>query len=223
MRFVDENLRPATDDEFRWADVVLLSGMHVQAPRSRHRRARPGHGKITVLGGPSVSASPEMYPDIDYLHVGEIGDATDTLLARARRRRRAAGRRRRCSRPTSASRWRTSRSPLRPARLTDYLIGSVQFSSGCPFRCEFCDIPALYGRRPRLKTPRADHRRARRDARQPGNPGTVYFVDDNFIGNRKAAADMLPHLVGGRSSTAIRSRSPARRRSTSPSRPTSWS
>ena len=82
VRFIDENMgRPAGDD-FAWADVVMVSGMHVQAPQIRdiHRRAAAA-GKVMVLGGPSVSAAPEMYPDIDYLHIGEIGDATDALIA----------------------------------------------------------------------------------------------------------------------------------------------
>ena len=80
-------------------------------------------------------------------------------------------------------------------RLGRYLIGSLQFSSGCPYRCEFCDIPALYGRQPRLKTP--EQITAELDAMmaQASHPPVVYFVDDNFIGNRKAAREMLPHLI----------------------------
>ena len=80
-------------------------------------------------------------------------------------------------------------------RLNRYLIGSLQFSSGCPYRCEFCDIPALYGRQPRLKTP--EQITAELDAMlaQSFRPPVVYFVDDNFIGNRKAAREMLPHLI----------------------------
>ena len=83
VRFIDENIAPATDADFAWADVVLVTGMHIQAEQIRdvQRRAHVA-GKVTVLGGPSVSAAPEMYPDIDYLHIGEIGDATDDLIAR---------------------------------------------------------------------------------------------------------------------------------------------
>ena len=82
LRFVDENIRKARPADFRWADVVMASGMHVQAPHIREiaRRARAA-GKVTVLGGPSVSASPDMYPEFDYLHIGELGDATDRLIA----------------------------------------------------------------------------------------------------------------------------------------------
>ena len=188
--------RAATDADFTWADVVMVSGMHVQAPQIRdiNRRAKAA-GKTVVLGGPSVSGAPEMYPDIDYLHIGELGNATDALIARLDRD---------ATPPQSQIRFETvERLPLCdfpiPAYglipLGQYLIGSIQFSSGCPYRCEFCDIPALYGRQPRLKT--AEQILAELDAMmaQPAMPQTIYFVDDNFIGNRKAARELLPHLV----------------------------
>src|SRR5207302_6365384 len=83
VRFIDENIAPATTADLEWADVVLLSGMHIQAPQIRdlHARAKAA-GKVVVLGGPSASASPDMYPEIDYLHLGELGDATDQMIAR---------------------------------------------------------------------------------------------------------------------------------------------
>jgi radical SAM superfamily enzyme YgiQ (UPF0313 family) len=80
-------------------------------------------------------------------------------------------------------------------QLDRYLIGSLQFSSGCPYRCEFCDIPALYGRQPRLKTPQQIIAELDAMLAQRGHPSVVYFVDDNFIGNRKAAREILPHLI----------------------------
>ena len=87
VRFVDENIAPAQAGDFAWADVVMVSGMHIQAPQIRDiaRRAKAA-GKITVLGGPSVSGAPEMYPEFDHLHIGEIGDFTDALDRGARRR-----------------------------------------------------------------------------------------------------------------------------------------
>ena len=80
------------------------------------------------------------------------------------------------------------------AELKKYLLGTIQYSSGCPYQCEFCDIPALYGRNPRIKTPQQIIAELDR-LRECGMTDTVYFVDDNFIGNRKAALDLLPHLV----------------------------
>ena len=196
VRFIDENIRKATAAELEWADVILVSGMHVQRQQINDIAERAhAAGKVVMLGGPSASASPEMYPDIDYLHIGEMGDATDRLIA--------------CldesvARPSAQIRFETKdRLPLRdfpiPAYdlipLKKYLMLTLQFSSGCPYLCEFCDIPNLYGRQPRLKT--AAQITAELDAmrQQKGHPPVVYFVDDNFVGNRKAAKDMLPHLV----------------------------
>ena len=80
------------------------------------------------------------------------------------------------------------------AETRKYLLGSIQYSSGCPYQCEFCDIPGLYGRNPRLKSPQQIIAELDK-LRECGMTDTVYFVDDNFIGNRKAALDLLPHLV----------------------------
>jgi hopanoid C-2 methylase len=196
VRFVDENIRPASADDFAWADVVLVSGMHIQAPQIRaiHARAKAA-GKVVVLGGPSASAAPEMYPEIDYLHIGELGDATDRLIACLDQS---------VVPPPAQLRFETKeRLPLCdfpiPAYhlipLDRYLMLTLQFSSGCPYRCEFCDIPGLYGRQPRLKTPQQITAELDAMRRQKGAPTAAYFVDDNFIGNRKATREMLPHLV----------------------------
>lgn len=195
-RFIDENIKRAGPDDFAWADAVFVSGMHIQAPQIRDIYARAhAAGKVTALGGPSVSGSPEQYPEFDYLHIGEIGDATDELVSILDRD---------VSIPASQVRLETKeRLPLsdfpapayEAAPLKRYLIGSLQFSSGCPYRCEFCDIPQLYGRQPRLKTPEQMLGELDAIISQPGHPAVVYFVDDNFIGNRKATKDMLPHLV----------------------------
>ncbi len=195
VRFVDENIAPATDADFRWADAVFISGMHVQRKQidDINRRAHRFE-KTTVLGGPSVSACPEWYPRVDLLHVGELGDATQAIIARLEKSH---------QRPNSQEVYETGdRLPLAefPAprydliNLRDYFLGSVQFSSGCPYQCEFCDIPALYGRNPRLKRP--EQVTAELDAMLArGNPGAVYFVDDNFIGNRNAAMKLLEELI----------------------------
>jgi radical SAM superfamily enzyme YgiQ (UPF0313 family) len=196
MRFVDENIAPASAADFAWADAVFVSGMHVQEReiRSIHARAKAA-GKLTVLGGSSVSSAPEKYPQFDFLHVGEIGDATDAIIERLDAD---------LTRPAAQVRFETKqRLPLSdfplPAYeavpLRRYLLGSLQFSSGCPYRCEFCDIPALYGRQPRLKSPEQLLAELDRFIAQRNGPPMIYFVDDNFIGNRKATREMLPHLV----------------------------
>ncbi len=195
VRFIDENIARATPADFAWADVVVVSGMHVQAEQIHDITARAhAAGKPVMLGGPSASASPEMYPDIDYLHVGEMGDATDAIIALVDKS---------AARPPAPMRFTTQeRLPLTqfpiPAYelipLRHYLMLTIQFSSGCPYLCEFCDIPGLYGRQPRMKTPQQITAELDAMRKQP-HPPVVYFVDDNFVGNRKAAKDMLPVLV----------------------------
>jgi len=195
VRLVDENIRRASDADYAWADTVFVSGMHIQRDEivAIARRAR-GLGKVSVLGGPSVSSCPEHYPDFDYLHIGELGDATDALITALDTGLRPP--------PQQIIFTTKERLPLadfpQPAyemiEGRRYFLGNVQFSSGCPYQCEFCDIPALYGRQPRYKTPQQIT--AELDAMlEAGICGSVYFVDDNFIGNKRAARELLPHLV----------------------------
>jgi len=195
VRLVDENMHPASDADFAWADAVFVSGMHVQreaigdiATRARAR------GKVTALGGPSVSACPEHYSDFDYLHIGELGDATDALIAALDADVTPPARQRVF---TASDRLPLSEFPIPAYGLLAgrrYFLGNIQFSSGCPYQCEFCDIPGLYGRQPRYKRP--EQIIAELDAMlAAGIVGSVYFVDDNFIGNKKAARELLPHLV----------------------------
>jgi radical SAM superfamily enzyme YgiQ (UPF0313 family) len=195
VRFVDENIRKTPSADFEWADAVFVSGMHIQRQKICGIAERAhDFGKVAVLGGPSVSGMPELYPEFDYLHIGELGDATDQLIAALDADP---------SRPKQQIRLTTNeRLPLSdfpvPAYehldIEKYFLANIQFSSGCPYRCEFCDIPSLYGRVPRLKTP--GQIVAELDAmRKQGVINAVYFVDDNFIGNRKAAKELLPHLI----------------------------
>lgn len=195
VRFIDENIQAARKKDYQWADVVITSGMHIQREQINHiNELAHKYGKITVVGGPSVSGCPEYYPDFDLLHIGELGDAMDNLIEHLDST---------ITRPTQQIRFETcDRLPLDefpiPAyhllNLNQYFIANVQFSSGCPYRCEFCDIPELYGRNPRLKTPQQVL--AELDAMlASGNPGAVYFVDDNFVGNRRAVTELLPHLI----------------------------
>ena len=195
VRFIDENIRAATKEDFEWADAVFVSGMHIQRKQMNdiclraHAQDRP-----VAIGGPSVSACPEYYPAFDYLHIGELGDATDALFARL-----ASD----VSRPAKQVVLKTAdRLPMTEfpvpayelAELDKYFLANIQYSSGCPYQCEFCDIPGLYGRNPRIKTPQQIIAELDK-LREGGHTNCVYFVDDNFIGNRKAAMDLLPHLI----------------------------
>ncbi|HEY1736141.1 MAG TPA: DUF4070 domain-containing protein [Methylovirgula sp.] len=195
VRFIDENMEPASDRDFEWADAVFVSGMHIQRRQILDicRRAHR-HNKVVALGGPSVSACPDYYPTPDYLHLGELGDATEKLVEILEKD---------VARPASQIVLKTAvRRDLTDfpipayelAKIDRYLLGTIQFSSGCPYRCEFCDIPGLYGRVARIKTP--EQIIAELDKLLAcGVVGQVYFVDDNFIANRPAVAKLLPHLV----------------------------
>ncbi len=195
VRFVDENIRPASKEDFEWAEAVFVSGMHIQRHQMNDICRRAHDFNLPVaLGGPSVSACPDYYPAFDYLHVGEFGDATDELIRRLSQD---------TARPpsqvvlTTNDRVPMTEFPIPAYELVEmkkYLLGSIQYSSGCPYQCEFCDIPGLYGRNPRIKTPQQIIAELDR-LRECGMTDTVYFVDDNFIGNRKATMDLLPHLV----------------------------
>jgi radical SAM superfamily enzyme YgiQ (UPF0313 family) len=195
IRFVDENIRPATREDFEWAEVVFVSGMHIQRQQMNDicRRAHAFDLPVAI-GGPSVSACPDYYPSFDYLHVGELGDATDELIARLSRD---------TARPDhqivfeTKERLAMTEFPVPAYELAEmkkYFLGSIQYSSGCPYQCEFCDIPGLYGRNPRIKAPQQIIAEIDK-LRQCGMTDTIYFVDDNFIGNRKAALDLMPHLI----------------------------
>jgi radical SAM superfamily enzyme YgiQ (UPF0313 family) len=196
VRFIDENMQAARPADFEWADVVFVTGMHIQAAEIHDicRRAKR-HGKVTALGGPSVSAAPEKYPDYDYLHIGELGQATDDLLARIDATTAAPPVQIRYSDPKRLPLSAFPYPAYNLVQLDKYLLGTLQFSSGCPYLCEFCDIPNLYGRQPRMKSPQQLIGELDFILAQKTHPASLYFVDDNFIANRKATRDMLPHLI----------------------------
>jgi hopanoid C-2 methylase len=194
IRFIDENNRPATVDDMRWADAVFTSGMHIQRESICDviRRAHKA-GKSAILGGPSASSAPEWYPEADIIHAGEAGDATFKLFELIDQDP---------GRPTQQVILRTSQRlamtefPAPAYHLIDiskYFLCSVQFSSGCPNGCEFCDVPILYGRRPRHKTTAQIIHEL--DILAAGGAPSVHFLDDNFFGEPKATRELLDRLV----------------------------
>ena len=194
VRFIDENVRPAAEEDLRWADVVFTTGMHIQRDQIQDVIARAHRaGKSVVLGGPSASSAPEWYPEADIIHCGEVGDATRRmfeLIDNAPQRP-----------PRQITLLTVERLPMTqlpvPAyhliNVRNYLLCTVQFSSGCPHNCDYCDIPALYGRRPRHKNPAQIIHEL--DLLAAAGTPSVYFVDDNFIGDPQAARELLEHLV----------------------------
>ncbi len=198
LTLVDLNVEPLTDAHLAAADVALIGGMHVQA-ESMNDVVRRAHavGVPAVVGGPAPSTSPDSFPAADVVFGGEAEGRVDDL--------RAAVDRARARLPGSAQEVLTA-PQARPTldlvpvprfdllRLERYASMAVQYSRGCPFTCEFCDIIEIFGRVPRVKE--ADGLLADlQGLLDAGWSGPVFVVDDNFIGNRKAASRMLPHLV----------------------------
>lgn len=191
-RFVDLNVRNLPDDDLKWADYVLISAMIIQKDSvqeivSRCRRL----GVKTVAGGPLFTMSPENYPDIDHLVLNE-GEITIPLFLEDLSRG--------CSRHVyeSAERPLLTKTPVplwSLIDLDDYTCMSIQYSRGCPFDCEFCNITSLYGREPRVKSP--EQLLTELEALyQRGWRGTVFIVDDNFIGNKAVLKkEVLPALI----------------------------
>jgi hypothetical protein len=202
--FIDENIRRATDEELAWADAVFVSGMHVQRAAILDINARAqALDKTTVLGGPSVSGDPARYDAFDYLHIGELGDGHRPADRAPRRRSVASGRPGCGSRPPRACRSMSFRSLL-IISLSSTNISSPTCSSRAvaPIAASSAIFPRS-GRTPRLKTPQQVT--AELDAMlRHGNPGAVYFVDDNFIAHRRAARELESVLLFRQAAAAAR-------------------
>ncbi len=190
-RLVDLNVQRLKDSDLDWADVVFLSGMLVQGPSMRGVIARAKErGKRTVVGGPIVSAHDPAIAQADHLVEGEAEELISQLaedLERGTPKEHYVD-------PQVVDVTRVPLPDMHLARLGRYSSMSLQFSRGCPFTCEFCDIIEIYGRRPRTKTP--DQVCAELDQlHRLGWRGSVFMVDDNFIGNKKSVKALLPRLV----------------------------
>jgi len=191
LRLVDMNVRPLTDADLHWADLVCTSTMIVQRKSLAHVIARAKRaGKPVVAGGPHPTSYWEDIADVDYFLLGEVeetfprflrdlehGTATHLYVPREK--------------PA------ITQTPLpRYDLITMRAYGSMllQFSRGCPFDCEFCDITKLYGRVPRTKT--NEQMLAEFSLLYDlGWRGSLFLVDDNFIGNRRDALRLLRALI----------------------------
>lgn len=191
LRLIDLNVQPLPDADLVWADAVLVGGMRVQAPSMHEVVARArALGRRTVVGGPAPTTAPEDFPDADLVFCGEaegrIGELVAALSApRIATRVLVAG-----QRPPLAL------SPLPRfdlLELSAYSSVSVQYSRGCPFQCEFCDIIEIFGRVPRVKSP-AQVLAELTALYERGYRGSVFFVDDNFIGNKVSVRALLGEL-----------------------------
>lgn len=192
IRLMDLNIHNLRDSDLQWADYVFISAMLVQKESvAAVLRDCRRLGKKVVAGGPLFNGAPEEYlPLIDYLILNEAELTLPAFLKDL-----AEGR--------ANSVYRSSDFP--PLSMTpvprwdlidikDYASLMVQYSRGCPYNCEFCDITTMYGRTPRLKGTEQflDELQTIYDR---GWRGSLFVVDDNFIGNRAAVKKMLPHII----------------------------
>ena len=191
VRLVNGNTEALDEADLDWADLVMTGGMlFQQADSLRLIRRAQAHGKPVAIGGPDATSSPHIYDAADFRVLGEAEGIIDDFVAAWEAGERAGD--------FHAPKFQVdvTKSPIPRfdlLKLEDYLFVGVQFSRGCPFTCEFCDIIELYGRVPRAKT--APQMLAELDTLYAlGYRGHVDFVDDNLIGNKKAVRAFLPHL-----------------------------
>jgi radical SAM superfamily enzyme YgiQ (UPF0313 family) len=197
-RLVDLNVQPLTDADLAWADLAMVSAMAVQRDAARAVLARcRAAGVTTVAGGPLFTTEPEAFDtEVDHLILGEGELTLPPFLADW-----ARGEPQHVyTTPEHPPLTQTPTPDWGLAQLDAYDSMPVQFSRGCPFACDFCNITALLGRRVRTKT--AEQIIAELDALyEAGWRRTIFFVDDNFIGNKKVLKEaLLPALIDWRAS-----------------------
>jgi radical SAM superfamily enzyme YgiQ (UPF0313 family) len=192
IRLIDHAFQELRDEDLKWADLVMVSAMHAQRADALDvlRRARD-LGRRTFVGGPWASTDPDAVLRVaDHVMVGEAEEAFPGIAA-ALENGTAHALYRIVDKPDM------TRSPVPRFDLLHrdkYTSMPIQFSRGCPFQCEFCDIITIYGRRPRAKTPTQVIREL--DVlRRLGWRNEVFIVDDNFIGNHAQALQLSRELI----------------------------
>ena len=190
-RLVDLNTGSLSPKDIEWADMVFLSAMIVQSESLKEVIAHCHEmGKRVVVGGPYVSTSSERLPEADHIFIGEAEETLpefihDLKLGIERRVYEAAER---------PSLLKTPIPDFSLLKMEKYSAMGVQYSRGCPFNCEFCDIIEIYVRVPRTKS--NPQMIAELDAlSNAGWRGPVFIVDDNFIGNKKNVRLFMPDLI----------------------------
>jgi len=191
VRLVNRNTEELAESDLAWANMVMTGGMLFQQADTLDLiemcRAR---GLPVAVGGPDVSSSPHRYAAANFRVVGEAEGILDKFIAAWEEGQREG--------TFEAPKFQVdvTKTPIPRfdlLKFDQYLYIGVQFSRGCPFTCEFCDIIELYGRAPRTKT----HVQMLAELEalyRLGYRGHVDFVDDNLIGNKKAIKAFLPVL-----------------------------
>jgi len=200
LKLVDLNIERLCDEDLQWADCVFVGAMIVHQESVREIAARcAAAGKTVIAGGPLFTTGHEAFPEISHFVLGEAEEVMPELVEDLRQGN---------LKPIyRAGRWPDlthapiPRWDLLKAR--HYVTMAVQYSRGCPFDCEFCDIIVMNGRVPRTKTP--EQLIAELDAlRQRGWKDMVFIVDDNFIGNKRHTRALLHALIEWRQRTGAK-------------------
>ncbi len=177
--------------DIEWADMVMTGGMLNQQPDCfRLIEFCHEHNKPVVVGGPDATSSPHLYKSADFQVLGEAEDVIKDFVAAWQRGERSG--------VFEAEKFQVdvTKTPMPRfdlLKFDQYLYICIQYSRGCPFTCEFCDIIELYGRVPRAKTNDQILAELQR-LYDLGYRGHVDFVDDNLIGNKKSLRTFLPLL-----------------------------
>jgi len=192
LKLVDLNVSPLRDEDILWADYVFLSGMTVQKPSVKKVIARCLElDRKVVGGGPLFTAESQNFPEVHHLVLNEAELTLPQFLQDVEN-----GTPKAVYRSTEWADVTTTPVPLWDLiDFKNYATMCIQYSRGCPYDCEFCDITVLYGRRPRTKTA-ANVIRELDAIYERGWRGGVFFVDDNFIGNKKRIKqELLPAMI----------------------------
>jgi radical SAM superfamily enzyme YgiQ (UPF0313 family) len=191
-RLVDLNVTSLTPKDLAWADYVFVSAMIVQREAARALITRcKESGKKVVAGGPLFTMEHEQFPEVDHFVLNEAELTLPLFLADL-----ATG----CAQPlystTEYPDIHQTPTPLwQLVNLKNYDTFSIQFSRGCPFSCDFCNVTALLGHRPRTKSA-AQIINELDSLYALGWRKSIFFVDDNFIGNKKQIkSEILPALI----------------------------
>jgi len=195
LRLVDLNIERLTDRDLAWAECAFVSAMEVQRQSTLQviRRCKAAGLKI-VGGGPLFASEMEQFSEVDHFILNEAELTLPPFLADLEQG---------CAQPvyTSTQFADLQQTPIplwRLAKLKKYATMAIQFSRGCPFNCDFCNITTLFGHKPRVKT--SAQIIAELDTfYQMGWRGNVFFVDDNLIGNKKSLKEsLLPAIIAWR-------------------------
>jgi len=191
-RLVDMNVRKLKDKDILWADYVFMSAMSIQKESVKSVLKRCADiGVKVVAGGPLFTNDPEDFSDVDHLVLNEAEITLKSFLNDLNEGR--------PQRIYTSSEWADlTTTPIPLWELIDmnqYSCMNIQYSRGCPFDCEFCNITSLYGRIPRTKSSSQVITELQKLYNLGWREG-VFFVDDNFIGNKKKLKDdILPSLI----------------------------